>query len=37
MADESKKLYLELQMDELKSALGIEEDDSAREINKAKI
>ncbi len=37
MADESKKLYLELQMDELKAALGIEEDDSAREINKAKI
>lgn len=37
MADESKKLYLELQMDELKAALGIEEEDSAREINKAKI
>lgn len=37
MADDSKKLYLELQMDELKAALGIEEEDSAREINKAKI
>ena len=37
MADDSKKLYLELQMDELKAALGIEEDDSARASNKAKI
>lgn len=37
MADDSKKLYLELQMDELKAALGIEEEDSARELNKAKI
>ncbi|MDP2077133.1 MAG: hypothetical protein Q8N01_07420 [Sulfuricurvum sp.] len=34
MADDNKKLYLELQMDELKAALGIEVDHSVPESNK---
>lgn len=37
MADDNKKLYIEMQMDELKDALGVEEEDKAREINKARI
>ncbi len=37
MADDNKKLYIEMQMDELKDALGVEEADKAREINKARI
>lgn len=37
MADENKKLYLELQMDELKAALGIEVDHSTSEGNKEKL
>lgn len=37
MEDDSKKLYLELQMEELKAALGIEEEASVGEINKTKI
>jgi len=34
MADDNKKLYLELQMDELKAALGVEVDHAAVEDNK---
>lgn len=34
MADDNKKLYLELQMDELKAALGIEVDDSTPDASK---
>lgn len=34
MADENKKLYLELQMDELKTALGVEVDHSVCDANK---
>ena len=37
MADENQKLYIEMQMDELKDALGVEEADKAREINQARI
>lgn len=37
MADDSKKLYIEMQMDELKESLGVQEEDSARAINEAKI
>lgn len=37
MADDNKKLYIEMQMDELKDALGIEEENKAREINIARI
>lgn len=38
MADDNKKLYLEMQMDELKESLGAEEDeDSAHAINEARI
>jgi tetratricopeptide (TPR) repeat protein len=37
MEDDSKKLYLELQMEELKAALGVQEEASVAEMNKAKI
>ena len=37
MADDSKKLYMEMQMDELKASLAMEDEDSAEEENNAKV
>lgn len=37
MADDNKKLYIEMQMDELKESLGTEEADSVHAINEARI
>ena len=37
MADDSKKLYMEMQMDELKASLAMEDEDSPEEENNAKV
>ena len=37
MADDSKKLYLEMQMDELKASLAMEDEDSTEEENNSEV
>jgi len=37
MADDSKKLYMEMQMDELKASLAMEDEDSTQEENNSEV